>query len=92
MTIGEELSQLWGRGQDIFAENICMKMNKIPEFYVIFARKKLSKCPNFFIIFAPKFKKYRILGYLFYMAIARKIFSRFLEGVWYVPHFSSRNF
>jgi len=28
-------------GQDIFDQNICMKNNKIPEFYVIFARKIL---------------------------------------------------
>jgi len=51
--------------------------------------KKIIKMPKYFIIFAQKFRKCRILGYLFYMAIARKIFSRFLEGVWYVPHFSS---
>ena len=30
-------------GQDIFAQKLCMKISKMPEFYMIFARKK---CPN----------------------------------------------
>ena len=37
------------------------KSNKIPEFYMIYARKKLTKCPNF-TYFCPKNILSRILG------------------------------
>ena len=33
-------------GETFLPENICIKNNKIPEFYMIYARKKLTKCPN----------------------------------------------
>ena len=36
-------------GTTFFARKICrlLKINKLPEFYTIIARKKISKYPNF---------------------------------------------
>jgi len=74
------------RGHQIFARKICIKNSKIPEFYMILARKiieipeflwylaeKIYQIPEFYMIFALKMPE-------FYVIIARKIFSRILGG------------
>jgi len=60
------------RGHDIFARKICIKINKMPEFYMIPARK-INKIPEFYMIFARKMPE-------FYIIIARKIFFPILWG------------
>ena len=47
-----------------FAQKLCTKISKMPEFYMIFALK-LSKCPDFFYDICPKMPE-------FYMIIDRK--------------------
>ena len=72
-----------GGGKTLLPENYVWKINKIPEFSVIFVRKffqnarifttfvrKINKIPKFCMIFSRKVPE-------FYMKIARKIFSRF---------------
>ena len=44
-------------GHQIFARKICIKNSKMPEFYLILARKKLSKYPNFYDICPKKIYK-----------------------------------
>ena len=55
------------RGHKIFARKICTKISKMPEFYMILARK-IIKNTRIFIIFARKI--YKIPE--FYMIFARK--------------------
>ena len=79
-------------GQDIFAQKICM--NKMPEFYMILARRiihipdfynyicpKINKILEFYMIFAKKMPE-------FYIIITPKIFSRILGDM--PPHPFSR--
>jgi len=51
--LGEELSLLWG--QDIFVREYMYKINKMSEFYMIFARQ-INKIPEVYIIF-PQMNK-----------------------------------
>jgi len=74
------------RGQDIYARKICIKINKMPEFYMILARKILSKYPKFYYT-CPKNSQYsRILHDFvrkmpeFYIIIAREIFFPNFRG------------
>jgi len=52
MSIGVGAQSTFG-GQDIFAWKYAWKINKIPEFYMIFSRK-INKMPEFYTIFARK--------------------------------------
>jgi len=52
---------------DIFARTLCIKINKMPEFYVIIARKKYQN-DRIFTIFARKINKVRE----YYVTFARK--------------------
>jgi len=54
-------------GHDIFARKICIKINKMPELYMIPARK-IIKIPDFFTIFARKINQIPE----FYTIFARK--------------------
>ena len=40
-------------GQDIFARKFCIKINKMPEFYVVFAHK-IIKMLEYFNNFSPE--------------------------------------
>jgi len=75
-----------GRGKTFLPENYVWKINRIPEFSVIFApkiikipefynigAKTMNKVPELYMIFARKMPE-------FYMKIARKIFSDFFFG------------
>jgi len=64
-TISVETQSTLGE-QDIFARKYmhenARKINKIPEFYMIYARKKINKMPEFYMIFARKIYFARIWG------------------------------
>jgi len=63
------ISQRW-RWQDILVRDYVWKLNKMPEFYMIFARK-INKIPEFYTTFARK--SVRILHY----ACPKNIFRDF---------------
>jgi len=51
--IGVGAQSTLGGSKTFLPENICIKINKMPEFYMIFARK-INKMPEFYTIFARK--------------------------------------
>jgi len=75
-------------GKTFLPENYLLKINKMPTFYVIFARK-VTKMPEFLLYLREKINKipeFRMIGLFarkmpeFHMKIVRKIFFSFFWG------------
>ena len=56
--VGAQSTLGGGVGQDIFARKICTKINKMPEFYTILARKFI-KIPEFLRCLPEKLTKFQ---------------------------------